>query len=210
MNIRTLLSRLPGEPVLLTYLFSPLVSAWRILGLGLMARWEGGRFRRQGRLKVKCGVVFQGRGEVVTAEGVTLGYRMAGGPRAPILLQPREPEARIEIGEGTSIMNGCELIARSLIRIGKGARIGPHTLIYDSDFHGLGPQERDEPGETRAVCLEENVWVGSRALILKGVTVGRDAVIAAGSVVTKDVPAGAIAAGNPARVVGSVYEKAQA
>jgi acetyltransferase-like isoleucine patch superfamily enzyme len=86
-------------------------------------------------------------------------------------------------------------------------RIGPHTLIYDADFHGLAPDQRDELGKTAAVHLEDNVWVGSRSIILKGVNIGRDAVIAAGSVVTKNVQAGAIVAGNPASQVGSVYEK---
>ncbi len=200
--------RLFREPVLIGLLFSPLVSAWRMAGLRWMACWNGGRVNAEGGLRIKCAVIFQGCGEVRIGRNVTFGYRLAGGPRTPILLQPREPDARIELGDSVSMMNGCELIARSLIRIGSGCLIGPHTLIYDSDFHGLAPQERHEPGLTRPVYLEENVWVGARALILKGVTVGRDAVIAAGSVVTKDVPAGTIAAGNPARPVGSVYDLA--
>jgi maltose O-acetyltransferase len=57
------------------------------------------------------------------------------------------------------------------------------------------------------VILEDNVWVGSRTTILKGVTIGKDAVVAAGSVVTRDVPAGAIVAGNPAKLIGSVYDR---
>jgi len=71
----------------------------------------------------------------------------------------------------------------------------------------LGPDQRNELGKTAAVFLEDNVWVGSRSMILKGVNIGRDAVIAAGSVVTKSILAGAIVAGNPAVQVGSVYEK---
>ena len=101
-------------------------------------------------------------------------------------------------------MNGCELIARNSIHIGENTRIGPQTLIYDSDFHEIDPSRRHEPGRTEGVVIADNVWVGSRAIILKGVHIGKDAVVAAGCVVSKDVPAGAIVAGNPMRVVGNV------
>ena len=101
-------------------------------------------------------------------------------------------------------MNGCELIARTQIEIGANCRMGPHTLVYDSDFHELAPDRRDEPGKSAPILIGDNVWIGSRVMILKGVSIGKDAVIAAGSVVTKDVPQGSIVAGVPARQVGTV------
>jgi acetyltransferase-like isoleucine patch superfamily enzyme len=75
----------------------------------------------------------------------------------------------------------------------------------DSDFHQIHPERRSDPGKTAPIRLGENIWVGARVTILKGVQIGRDAVVASGAVVTKNVPVGAIVAGNPARVIGSVY-----
>jgi maltose O-acetyltransferase len=123
----------------------------------------------------------------------------------PILLQPRDLGAEIYIGKGSTITNGCELFARTAIRIGERCMVGPQTLILDSDFHSVAPNERHLAGKTAAVIIGDNVWVGTRVIILKGITVHRDAVIASGSVVAKDVDAGAIVGGNPARVIGSVY-----
>lgn len=192
------------EPVLLAYPWFLLQSFARALSLRLMARWNGGRCRLGRSVRLKHRVLFQGRGTLVVGERAALGYRMAGAPAQPIVLQPREPGAVISVGPRAALMNGCELIARVRIDIGADCRIGPHTLIYDSDFHELAPQRRDEAGRSAPVRIGENVWIGSRAMILKGVSIGRDAVVAAGSVVTRDVSTGSIVAGNPARPVGSV------
>lgn len=184
-----------------------LLSFLRVIRFYLLAWWHGGRCEIGKQVRVKSSALFQGQGQLIVHDRVTLGYNMAGGISLPIILQPREPRSKIQIGSGTAIMNGCEFIARTAIVIGVNCRIGPHTLIYDADFHGLAPDQRGEEGKTFAVLLEDNVWIGSRSIILKGVIIGRDAVIAAGSVVTKSVPAGAIMSGNPAVLVGSVYEK---
>lgn len=184
-----------------------MMSFFRTIRFYFDAWWYGGRCEVKKRVRVKSTALFQGQGLLILNEQVTLGYTLAGGIALPIILQPRESQSVIQIGQRTAIMNGCELIARTSIVIGTDCRIGPHTLIYDADFHGLAPDQRDELGKTAAVHLEDNVWVGSRSIILKGVNIGRDAVIAAGSVVTKNVQAGAIVAGNPASQVDSVYEK---
>jgi maltose O-acetyltransferase len=192
------------EPVLLAYPLFLLQSFWRVLLLRLMAWWNGGRCRVGRSVRIKHPARFQGRGTLILSNHVTLGYRLAGAAGMPIVLQPREPEAVISVAEHAAVMNGCELIARIQIAIGANCRIGPHTLVYDSDFHGLSPDRRDEAGKSAPVVIGENVWIGSRAMILKGVSIGRDAVVAAGSVVTKDVPQGCIVAGNPAKQVGTV------
>jgi maltose O-acetyltransferase len=84
--------------------------------------------------------------------------------------------------------------------------LGSQICIYDSDFHDLDPARRvgGSPRMGRVV-LEENVFIGDRVMILKGVTVGRDSVVGAGSVVTQAIPAGVVAAGNPARVVRAIH-----
>jgi acetyltransferase-like isoleucine patch superfamily enzyme len=74
----------------------------------------------------------------------------------------------------------------------------------DTDFHPLDPERRrNDPldGATRPVVIEDDVFIGMNSLILKGVRLGKGCVIGAGSVVTHDVPAGAVAAGNPARII---------
>jgi len=104
-------------------------------------------------------------------------------------------------------MNGCCLIACERITIGADAAMGAECLIIDSDFHGLAPDQRREPGVIRPVNIGNNVFIGTRVTILKGVSIGDDAVIGAGSVVIKAVDAGSIVAGNPARRIGTVRGK---
>ncbi len=173
--------------------------------LALVARWNGTRLVMVGSVCQEHPVRIQGRGLLRIESGVQLGYPLAGALGHPILLQPREVGAEISIGSGAQIMNGCELIAVQKITIGPRCLLGPGCLLMDSDFHQVHPDRRAEPGRTAPIHLEENVWLGARVMVLKGVRVGRDAIVAAGAVVTKDVPAGGIVAGNPARVIGSAY-----
>jgi maltose O-acetyltransferase len=87
------------------------------------------------------------------------------------------------------------------VRIGDGTQIGPGVQILTAD-HPRDPAERASGMEWGVpIKIGRNVWIGGGAILLPGVTVGDDAVIGAGSVVTRDVPAGATVAGNPARVL---------
>jgi acetyltransferase-like isoleucine patch superfamily enzyme len=167
--------------------------------------WYGGTLDLDSSVHFDHPVMFQGRGHLILSEGVILGYWMAGSRKQPILFQPRDPSATIEIGKNTVIINGTEMIARSSIKIGENCRIGPRCVFMDADFHGIKPDQRHLTGLTVPITLEDNVWIGSDVFVLKGVRIGQDAIIGARSVVAKDVPAGAIAVGNPMRVVGSVY-----
>ncbi len=107
----------------------------------------------------------------------------------------------LEIGESTFINHGTLICATQLVRIGAHCSIGPGSIIMDSDFHRLEPERRDEPAESRPIVLEDNVWLGARVIVLRGVTIGSGSVIGAGSVVTRDVPPRSVAAGLPARIV---------
>ena len=182
----------------------PLLFAWRRRKLHWQAWLYRGEVHIGRNVSILHPVRFQGRGRLVIADGVSLGFELAGAPNAPILLQPREPGAEIILEEKCAIMNGCELIARTSIRVGQRTLIGPHTWITDADFHGLAPELRHTVGKTSPVVIEENVWIGAKVVILKGVRIGKDAVVAAGCLVPKDVPDGMIVAGNPMRVIGSV------
>ena len=119
-------------------------------------------------------------------------------------VEVRTPEARIEVGDRTEFNNNVLLKSE-----GAGIRIGArrpvrrrHVEILDSDFHDLDPARRKAGTQrTAAVEIGDNVFVGMGVKILKGATIGSDSVIGAGAVVTGAIPAGVIAAGNPARVI---------
>jgi acetyltransferase-like isoleucine patch superfamily enzyme len=116
------------------------------------------------------------------------------------------PNGSIIIGHGTGI-SGASISARSKITIGENVLIGAGACLWDHDFHPVEATTRKDfsPDEIGAapIVIQDDVFIGARALILKGVKIGRGAVVGAGAVVTRDVEPGAIVAGNPARVVGS-------
>jgi len=107
------------------------------------------------------------------------------------------PGASVTIGDDTHFDGDSRLICAERISIGSGCAIAWGVLIMDTDFHRVdGRASCDAP-----TSIGDRVWIGASAMILKGVTVGDGAVIAAGAVITRDVPAGALFAGNPARLV---------
>ncbi len=125
---------------------------------------------------------------------------------APVRFRTFAPSARIRLDSGVQL-NGTAITARSkTISIGHDTMIAPNCVITDSDFHALWPAETRhiEPAFERDadVVIGAHVWIGMNSLILKGVAVGDGAIIAAGSVVVRDVPAGCVVAGVPAKVVG--------
>jgi acetyltransferase-like isoleucine patch superfamily enzyme len=93
------------------------------------------------------------------------------------------------------------------LRIGRHVRTAPGVCIFDNDMHPLDPVRRREQIGTMAhtasapIVIEDDVWIGLHAIVLKGVTLGRGAVVAAGAVVTESVAPGAVVAGNPARAI---------
>lgn len=119
-------------------------------------------------------------------------------------IEARNASAKVFIGDGTWMNNNFTAISEhKSITIGEKVFIGTYVEIYDSNFHGLEPDRRNvsSPDEAAAVVIEDNVFLGSNVKILKGVTIGRDSVIANGSLVTRSIPPGVIAGGNPAKVL---------
>ena len=120
------------------------------------------------------------------------------------------------VGDFT-ILNGAMIMAEESITIGAYCMISWNVSIADSDFHPVDPVQRrldalalapfyeNRPPRpvirTAPVVIKDNVWIGMGAVILKGVTIGENSIIAAGAIVTSDVPANVVVAGNPARVV---------
>ncbi|MGO8749883.1 MAG: acyltransferase [Thermoguttaceae bacterium] len=148
----------------------------------------------------------EGAGTLIIGDRTSFGYRAA--PRlgtGEILLQSRHPNATITIGEANVFSNNVSLVANERISVGNKCRIGDLVSIFDCDFHEIAAATRDSsPGLTRPVILGDNVWLGSRVLVLKGVAIGDNSIVAAGSVVTKSIPADCIAAGNPAKIIRPV------
>ncbi len=116
-----------------------------------------------------------------------------------------QPGSELIIGNDVRI-SGAVLCAWNRIEIGDRVVIGAGAIVYDSDFHPLevGARNRFDDSKVRfaPVMIEADVRIGPRAMVLKGVNVGQGAVIAAGAVVTMDVPPGAIVQGIPAQTIG--------
>ncbi len=109
---------------------------------------------------------------------------------------------RLTFGHATNVNGtGTKFLCAQEITVGSGCTFSWDVQVLDNDFHALTVDGVEQPS-VAPVRIGDRVWVGTRAVVLKGVTVGDGAVIAAGAVVTKDVPAGAVVAGVPARVVG--------
>lgn len=149
-------------------------------------------------------VLFLGYGTIALGEGVVFGWtRSSSFHTGYCHLEASTPHSRIEIGDAVEINNNAFVKSEGPgIRIGARALLGSEVTIYDSDFHDLRAERRRD-GQPRmgAVELAEDVFVGDRVLILKGVRIGAHSVIGAGSVVSSSIPDGVIAAGNPARVI---------
>lgn len=109
-----------------------------------------------------------------------------------------DKDAVINIGDNVTINQAVTLASKKMITIGNSTVIGDQTTIYDTDWHGI---DRNEI-KTSPVVIGEHVWICAKSIILKGVEVGDNSIIGAGSVVTHEVKPNTIVAGNPARRIG--------
>jgi maltose O-acetyltransferase len=113
----------------------------------------------------------------------------------------------IRIGAATFANFGLVALDVAPITIGDDVQIGPNVQLL-TPTHPIDPDLRRANWEAaEPITIEDNVWLGGGAIVLAGVTIGTDSVIGAGSVVTRDIPAGVVAVGQPARVVRSVRDR---
>jgi acetyltransferase-like isoleucine patch superfamily enzyme len=111
-----------------------------------------------------------------------------------------DQQGRIEIGHFALICPGVRISAAREIVIGQSCMLAQGSFVTDADWHGL--YDRSLPvGNCAPVHIGDNVWIGDSAIVCKGVTIGENSIVGAGSVVVRDIPSNVVAAGNPAVVV---------
>lgn len=181
----------------------------------LLAAFEAGEPVRQGSQAMRASAYYSQEALKITAE-INGGYHTPDEVRSLMsrltgqeldehfgLFPPFYTDCgkNIRLGHGVFINAGCKFQDQGGIEIGDGALIG-HNAMLATLNHGIAPAERHDlfPKPIKIGC---NVWLGTNVTVIGGVTIGDNAVIAAGAVVTRDVPANTIVAGVPARIVGT-------
>lgn len=131
------------------------------------------------------------------------------GVNHPVILRTLRKGAAIEIGADTGI-SGTSICAATGISIGAHCLLGANVTITDTDFHAINPINRrynnaaDEIAMA-PVVIEDNVFIGANSIVLKGVRIGKDSVIGAGAIVTRNIQPGSIVVGSSANVIRTVY-----
>jgi len=163
------------------------------------------KFKNQGSLNISSGRLFFG----------TFTNRMGLTPNANGVFRIYK-NGVVNIDGGARIARDCKVYVAGQLTIGKGTYINPNTMIFtreqinigcncaiswncqiiDDDFHKIEGKNNAKP-----IRIENKVWIGANVIILKGVTIGSGSIIAAGAVVTKDIPNNCLAGGNPARII---------
>jgi acetyltransferase-like isoleucine patch superfamily enzyme len=213
MNIRKMINYKPSLSDIISYVYVKMHT--RILGfLGtLIFRIKAAFFGVEIQGRVECyGTVHIMRApKSVISIGnnvsiVSSSQRCtAGSLYAPTKLRTWSRNAKIIIEDNVGL-NGTSIAARSkTIKIGRGTMIAPNVVIMDSNYHALWPPEnratRPAFESDAHIIIGSNVWIGSSCIILKGIDIGDNSIIAAGSVVTSNIPANVLAGGVPAKVI---------
>lgn len=127
------------------------------------------------------------------------------GVRSAVIIRLLHSGAQIQIGSDTGL-SGTVICSASAVTIGERCLIGADVVIFDTEFHNLDPRGRryGEPKWDKIsapVVIGDDVFIGTRSMIMKGVTIGSGSIIGAGSIVSSDVPSNTIAAGVPAHMI---------
>jgi maltose O-acetyltransferase len=170
------------------------LSRLRLAGPALNARIRLRRATSLGRR-----VTLRGRPAVTNHGRMTIGDRVRLVSTVATLELVTLEGGHLEIGDNVFVNYGSSLVSSAHVKIGNDCLIGAHVTVMDCDFHRVEDKAWDTTGAP--ILIEDRVWLGNRSMILKGVRIGHDAVVAAGAVVTRDVPPRALVAGVPAKVV---------
>ena len=171
----------------------------RDLGAGVMkmaaARYYLNNTQLGRMVSVKGRPLFRNAGRVVLGDQVRIWSDIE---RAKIFVGRG---ATLRVGSNSRI-NGAHISVSTEVNIGNNVRIGPNVVIMDDDFHDAA--SHFSPGKIAAIHIADDVWIAMGAMVLKGVTIGKGSAVAAGAVVTKDVPPYTLVAGVPAKHIKSL------
>lgn len=144
-----------------------------------------------------------GNGFILLGDNVTIGNRCAF-----IVIPNLFDKPKLIIGSNTNINYQTEISVEYRVEIGNHCQIAGQTKIFDNNSHSIhyGNDRKMTKDDVAPVKIEDHVWVGMRSIILKGVTIGKGSVVAAGAIVTTDVPPMTVVAGNPAKVIKEIPE----
>ena len=177
---------------------------WKVLNY-TSAMWWG--------VKLGKGCNFQGKahferlqeGEITIGNNCTFNSKSTSnlsGVFAPCIVSTAKKGAKISIGNNCGF-SGTRVRAGLSITIGNNVRCGANSYIADTDAHS----DDYRASKDRPIVIEDNVWLGLNVVVLKGVHIGKNSLIGANSVVTKDIPANVVAVGNPCRIIKQLEEK---
>ena len=147
------------------------------------------------RMRITGRVVFTGGGKILCGDDLLIKSNLFDSVKIHI-----GPNASLRFGNKVFLNNGVAISCSSNIKIGSNCAIADECLIIDNDFHGVG----DKLPKKAPIIIEDDVWLATRVIVLKGVTIGKGSVVGAGSVVTKSIPPNSFAAGAPAKVIRSI------
>lgn len=184
----------------------------------LVFSWIKGTFLFDQMIRYDCNkigrrIVFQGTYPLIINKGyIELGDNVTFVGRNNLIVGFNVPgieEPKLIIGSNVTIGYMNEINVACKVHIGDNVIMATGVKVFDNNSHPVSyekrmsrlPMDKDDLGPVR---LEDGVWIGIDAIILKGVTIGKGSVVAAGAVVTKDVPENVIVAGNPARIIREV------
>lgn len=167
---------------------------WRLKKLALQWQMQGVQ-RIGSEIEITGPLVIQNAGTIEIGNQVILGATWY----KPIVFSVARPDGRLIIENNVFINYGVDIGLMQEIVIGACAMIGNDCLLYDTDWHSLDGLEQEIP--VAPTHIGRGAWLGARVIVMKGVTIGDNTVVAANSTVTHDLPPCVLAGGNPARVI---------
>lgn len=150
--------------------------------------------------KVYC----TGKGSIIIGDDVSLGYKLGGYWKGNIELQARSYNSKIIIKGDTHTNNNLFICSNQRIEIGEHCRIGSNCEFLDFDGHGIAPDKRNTKGLVEPILIGDNVWFGNGCKILRGTTIGKNCMVAAGSVVKGKFEDNCLIGGVPAKVIKKI------
>jgi acetyltransferase-like isoleucine patch superfamily enzyme len=170
---------------------------WRLKKLGI--HWQLKNAQRIGNeIELTGPVIIRNSGTLEIGDQVIFDSKWY----KPIYIQLARPEARLTIERNVFINFGTEISLVKEVIIGAYSLIGIDCLIYDTDWHRLDGLNLEVPAAP--TIIGRGVWLGARVIVMKGVKIGDNTVVAANSVVTNDLPNNVLAGGSPARVIREI------